>query len=108
MRPSQLLGRSQLLLHTPLSRTSLSRCPHHIRPLSTRKTPKYPPQENETENPSYPTFTLKGLGANRTVKVVVVAALTVMATAETVFWGRVVWGKWGPKGDGDGMEGSIR
>ncbi|OCL08248.1 hypothetical protein AOQ84DRAFT_354588 [Glonium stellatum] len=57
-------------------------------------------------NPSYPSFSFKDLGANRTVKVVVIAGLSIIGTMESIFWAKVIWAKIsptpqeGPKPDG--------
>ncbi|KAF4550623.1 Hypothetical protein D9617_16g014110 [Elsinoe fawcettii] len=40
-----------------------------------------------------PKFNFKDLGANRTVKIVVIVALTIAGTAETVTWVRLI-GRW--------------
>lgn len=37
----------------------------------------------------------KDLGASRTVKVVVYVSLGVIATVESVAWGRFLWGRFG-------------
>lgn len=41
-------------------------------------------------------MSLKELGANRTVKIVVIIALTIGGTAETIFWAKMLWAKFGP------------
>jgi hypothetical protein len=53
---------------------------------------KAPPHQN----PSFPAFSFQGLGANRTVKVVVIAALTVVGTIESVFWVKALWANFSP------------
>jgi hypothetical protein len=59
-----------------------------------------PPKQSSAapapQNPSYPTFSFKDLGANRGVKVVVVVCLTVLGTMESIFWGKVLWAKISP------------
>lgn len=40
--------------------------------------------------------TLKSLNMSRTTKLVVYTALIIMATAESVFWIKVLWAKFGP------------
>ena len=58
------------------------------------------------ETPTNP-FSLHDLGANRTVKVVVMASLSIIATMETIFWIKVGWAKFGPnKGDRSVINGS--
>jgi len=52
--------------------------------------------DSKSENPSYPAFSLEGLGANRTVKYVVYGALSVLGTIETVFWVQTLWAKFSP------------
>jgi len=39
----------------------------------------------------------KDLGANRTVKVVVYVSLGVIATVESVAWGKLLWARFGPE-----------
>lgn len=47
-------------------------------------------------NPSYPTFSFQDLGANRTVKVIVIVCLTVFGTLESIFWAKFLWAKFSP------------
>ncbi|KAJ9646206.1 hypothetical protein H2204_000869 [Knufia peltigerae] len=42
-------------------------------------------------DPSYPSFSFAGLGASRTVRVTVLAALGVLGTLETIFWAKALW-----------------
>ena len=57
-----------------------------------------------SEIPTNPSFSLQELGANRTVRVVVVASLSIIATMESLFWIKVAWAKFGPsKEDGDAI-----
>ena len=60
-------------------------------------------------NPEYPAFSLKDLGANRASKTVVLIALSVLATMESVFWIKVGWRRFGlsteEKVSTDGKEG---
>ena len=59
------------------------------------------------KTPTNPSFSLQDLGANRTVKVVVMASLSIIATMESIFWIKVGWAKFGPnKGDGSVINGS--
>lgn len=59
------------------------------------------------EAPTNPSFSLHDLGANRTVKVVVMASLSIIATMESIFWTKVGWAKFGPnKGDRGAINGS--
>lgn len=44
---------------------------------------------------------LTELGANRTVKIVVIMALMIAGTAESIFWGKLLWAKFAPE---DGKE----
>ena len=105
--------------------------PHHLSkrirppfptylPLSTPKfitsqTEKFSKDEHQAprtnnvspEIPTNPSFSLEDLGANRTVRVVVMASLSIIATMESLFWIKVAWAKFGPsKEDGNGMNGS--
>ena len=62
---------------------------------------KAEPQKRQSDaasphNPSYPAFSLDGLGASRGVKVVVIAGLTVLGTMETIFWSKWLWAKFSP------------
>ncbi|OCK98803.1 uncharacterized protein K441DRAFT_654176 [Cenococcum geophilum 1.58] len=47
-------------------------------------------------NPSYPTVSFKDLGASRTVKIAVIASLSVIGTIESIFWAKVIWAKISP------------
>jgi hypothetical protein len=53
--------------------------------------PTTPPQ-----NPSLPDFSFQGLGANRTVKVIVIVCLPVFGTIESIFWVKALWAKFSP------------
>ena len=53
------------------------------------------------QEPEYPTFSLKDLGANRATKTVVVIALSVLATMESIFWIKVGWRRFGPRTEDD-------
>ena len=57
-----------------------------------QKTPPSPGNPS-SGNPSYPAFSFEGLGANRTIKVTVIACLTVVGTIESIFWAKVLWAK---------------
>lgn len=60
-----------------------------------------------SEPPANPSFSLQDLGANRTVRVVVVASLSIIATMESMFWIRVGWAKFGQsKEEGSVIRGS--
>ena len=48
------------------------------------------------QDPEIPAFSLKDLGANRATKTVVVIALSVLATMESIFWIKVGWRRFGP------------
>jgi hypothetical protein len=41
-------------------------------------------------------FSFKDLGANRTVKIVVITVLMIFGTLESIFWVKVLWAKFGP------------
>lgn len=65
------------------------------------KTQKAPPHKpasstHASGNPSYPTLSFKDLGASRTVKIVVIAGLSVIGTIESIFWAKVIWAKISP------------
>jgi len=57
------------------------------------------PTPNQNSQDPFPKANFKDLGANRTVKVVVIASLAVIATAETIAWTKFLWGKFGPKSE---------
>jgi hypothetical protein len=57
------------------------------------KTPPTPPHNG---NPSFGAANWKELGGSRTVKIVVITALTIAGTVETIFWTKVLWAKFGP------------
>ncbi|KAI9673617.1 MAG: hypothetical protein M1817_002254 [Caeruleum heppii] len=44
-------------------------------------------------NPDYPTFSMDGLGASRSVKIVVYTAAGIIGTLETYAWGMWGWYK---------------
>lgn len=54
------------------------------------------PKSSPSENPSYPAFSFEGLGANRTVKYVVIGALSVLGTIESIFWAKTLQAKFWP------------
>ena len=41
-------------------------------------------------NPFHPAFSFEGLGANRTIKVAVIACLIVVGTIESMFWAKAI------------------
>lgn len=86
--------------HVSVLRTRMQQTAH----LSQRKllsssapynSPKLAP-EMPNQNPQLPPFRFKDLGASRTVKVVVITCISVLATLESYFWMRVIWEKFGP------------
>lgn len=54
-----------------------------------------------TPNPPSPRITLKDLGANRTVRIVVLVALSIFGTMETIFWAKVIWAKFFQKAESE-------
>ncbi|KAF2806447.1 uncharacterized protein BDZ99DRAFT_466021 [Mytilinidion resinicola] len=56
------------------------------------------------KNPSFGGASLKELGATRTVKIVVIIALTIAGTAESIFWAKVLWAKFAPSSEDEGGE----
>src|SRR5271156_5244722 len=56
------------------------------------------------QNPFYPAFSFRGLGAGRKAKIFVIACLTVFGTIESVFWVKVVWAKFSPSPADDGRK----
>jgi hypothetical protein len=70
------------------------------------RTQKMPPHKlasstQASGNPSYPTFSFKDLGASRTVKIVVIAGMSVIGTIESIFWIKVIWAKISPSPQGE-------
>jgi hypothetical protein len=103
-----------LPLLSPLPRLALLRThPHrrliHIPPppdpnISANTSPK-----SDSTNPTYPAFSLQGLGMSKPIKIVVIAILTVFGTMESVFWAKLLWAKISPpaaevEGEGEGKE----
>ena len=70
--------------------------------MSTGASPK--PANSQNQNPEIPTAKFSELGASRTVKIVVIIALTIGGTMETIFWTKVIWEKYfgGAEGKGEG------
>ena len=64
----------------------------------TQKAPSHKPASSTqaSGNPSYPTFSFKDLGASRTVKIVVIAGLSVINTIKSIFWVKAIWAKISP------------
>ena len=65
---------------------------HLSRPFSTQKPPPPPPHQN----PSFGSASFKDLGANRTVKIVVYVSLGIIATVESITWGKLIYRRFGP------------
>jgi len=61
-------------------------------------------------DPSLPAFSMEGLGASRSVKIVVYTALAVIRTIETAVWCRWGWAKMYPQPEKveGGSEGAVR
>jgi hypothetical protein len=76
-----------------LSQSSRSTLSSQRAAFSTSKNDKPQKTPPSPGNPSYPVFSFEGLGANRTIKVVVIACLTVVGTMESIFWAKVLWAK---------------
>jgi hypothetical protein len=76
----------------------------HIAHLSTTRdtksgqTPLHKPGPGapQPQNPPYPAFSFRDLGASRKVKFFVIACVAVVGTIESVFWVKVAWAKLGP------------
>lgn len=77
--------------------------------LSRNKIPSKPSSLSpiQTQHDSFDTnLSFKELGANRTVKIVVIIVLSIAVTVESVFWGKLLWAKFGPETEiEDGKEG---
>jgi hypothetical protein len=76
-----------------LSQTSRSTLSSRRAAFSTSKDDKLQKTSSSSGNPSYPAFSFEGLGANRTIKVAVIACLTVVGTIESIFWTKALWAK---------------
>jgi hypothetical protein len=63
---------------------------YHTTPSPFLAQPRKPDQPEEL-----PAFSFKDLGANKTVKFVVIAGLTVIATMETIFYTKILMRKMG-------------
>jgi hypothetical protein len=59
--------------------------------LGTNEDAREPGNSQNDQSMEHPRFTLKDLGANRAVKIVVITALTICGTLETIFWARFFW-----------------
>jgi hypothetical protein len=58
--------------------------------------PQYPQHhKNQNDPDQFPAFNFKELGANRTVKFVIIAGLTVIGTMETIFYAQILMRKMG-------------
>ena len=55
-----------------------------------RATQSQKPESKIGKSP-YPAFSFQGLSTNSTVKIVVIAALSVFGTIESIFWAKVLW-----------------
>ncbi|KAF3934140.1 hypothetical protein ABW20_dc0101000 [Dactylellina cionopaga] len=72
------------------------------RPLSTQKsTPNNPNQHQEVSN-EMPKISWKDLGASRTVKIVVIIALSIIGTMETIFYFKMFMRKFFPEKGSEG------
>ena len=85
---------SRALLSTHRARLADQRSEKMQQPESNKQSSKPAP-----ENPSMPAFSLQGLGATRTVKIVVLCAIGIMGTMETIFYTKVAWNYLFPSGD---------
>lgn len=54
------------------------------------------PQNNNNNSQQLPSANFKDLGATRTVKIIVISFLSVIATLETITWTKLLWAKFGP------------
>ena len=117
--PSMLLSHvNRLLQRPPLQRLPIQKpCLPAIIPanrsfatksrLNGNQATKGPQETHKTlgnstpssQNPEYPSFSLKDLGANRACKIVVLVCLSVLGTMESIFWVKVGWAKFGPVGE---------
>ena len=128
--PTQSATKRSIMLLPLVSRATSSvqqALPHRIAKRIRPQSPTYPPPStprlitSQTENssngslqaprrpsessepPANPSFSLQDLGANRTVRVVVVASLSIIATMESMFWIRVGWAKFGQSKEEGGV-----
>ncbi|KAN0095875.1 hypothetical protein V8E51_016586 [Hyaloscypha variabilis] len=63
------------------------------------------PKPSQNQSPSMGGASFKDLGANRTVKVVVYVSLGVIATLESITWGKLIWRRFGPEPKPNGGDG---
>lgn len=71
---------------------------------SSRQSYKAPPPNNKSdgdkktpvEDQSLPSFKFSDLGASKRVRLVVITALVIYGTLESIFWMQVLWAKFGP------------
>src|SRR6201746_620333 len=97
---SRLRASSRQLCRPPQKPTNTSAT--KVRSLSTTKrngsssiktgSDKKRPFDDQVEPPK---ISFSALGASRPVKVVVIAALAIVGTMESIFWMRVLWEKFG-------------
>lgn len=77
--------------------------------LSTSKAPPKSDSNRGSED-YYPSTGFKETwkGINRPAKIVVIVALTIGSTVETIFWAKVLWAKFGPEVEEEREEGGER
>jgi hypothetical protein len=84
----------QTQVHTSILPRFIRRPVHsqhqHQNHPSASQSQKTSPSESST-NPALPSLNLTDLGATRTVKIVVLLALVVFGTMETVFYAKALW-----------------
>ena len=97
-----------------LSSAPPAKCYSQMASLSTAKRDRTPNARlrkpastvSPSQNPSNAAFSFESLGANRTIKVIIIGCLTVVGTIESLFWAKVLWAKISPssveKGDPEG------
>lgn len=112
---SRQMPRRMMLLHHDSTLFSASRATFFSQRASLNASKDKAPQNAtvhkqyssapSSENPSDMAFSFKDLGASRGVKIVVLTALTVFGTIESVFWAKVLWAKISPAPEEGGKSG---
>lgn len=55
--------------------------------------------KQSSQNPSHPAFSFEGLGISPKLKIVVLGAIAVIGTMETIFWVKLGWAKISPSSE---------
>jgi hypothetical protein len=103
-----ILARKQKPSARPFTRSS--QLASQQLPKSQGPPPGRPSQASPNGNPSLPAFSFQGLGMSRTTKTVVLVAIGILGTVETVFWFKAGYRYFFPQvesgGGGEATQGS--